>query len=248
MPELKHEPATLEDLSKIMELPLLAPELTDEHVSAGCSLAKRYGLAVVILRPSDLDSAERWLGSGVALGAVIDWPHGYSTTAVKQYAARDALRRGAKEITVTMNTSKLVSRQFQYLEMELLQLVEACHEARALLAVNLESEHLTEEHKIVACRVAKRTGADFLATPDLRDIALLAQYAQDRLQLKLRDAATLEAALEAYAAGCKRIETPNAAEILEAWKTRLASGADDRFVSSASLGNTQATKDDGLRH
>jgi deoxyribose-phosphate aldolase len=245
MPELKTEPPALEDLSKIIELPLLAPELTDEQVSAGCSLARRYGLAAVILRPSDLDSAERWIGSGVALGAVIDWPHGYSTTAVKQYAVRDALRRGAKEITVTMNTSKLVSRQFQYLEMELQQLVDACHEAHALLTVNLESQHLNEEQKIVACRVAKRTRADFLATSDLRDIAFLAQYAQDRVQLKLRAAMTLEAALEAHAAGCKRIETPNAAEILDAWKNHLAGGADDRLVSS---GNTQATKDDGRRH
>src|SRR5260370_673671 len=129
MPELKTEPATLEDLSKIMELPLLAPELTDEHVSAGCSLAKRYGLAAVILRPSDLDSAERWLGSGVALGAVIDWPHGYSTTAVKQYAVRDELRRRPKKITVTMNTSKLISRPFQHLEIEVQQHFQASHEA-----------------------------------------------------------------------------------------------------------------------
>ncbi len=147
-----------------------------------------------------------------------------------------------------MNTSKLISRQFQYLEMELQQLVDACHEAHALLTVNLESQHLNEEHKIVACRVAKRTRADFLATSDLRDIAFLAQYAQDRVQLKLREAMTLEAVLEAHAAGCKRIETPNAAEILDAWKNHLAGGADDRLVSSVSSGNTQATKDDGLRH
>jgi deoxyribose-phosphate aldolase len=218
-------PSTLADFSQILELPLFAPELTDEAIAAGCNLARRYGLAAVIVRPSDLDSSERWAVSPVALGAVIDWPHGYSTTAVKQYAARDALRRGAKEITVTMNTSKLVSRQFQYLEMELLQIVQACHEVRALLTVNLESQHLNEEHKIVACRVVKRVEADFLATPEFRDIAFLAQYTLDRVQLKLRGASTLDTALEAYAAGCKRIETPNAGEILEALKLRLASEA-----------------------
>jgi deoxyribose-phosphate aldolase len=218
-------PTNLSDLSQLLELPLLGPELTDDAIAAGCNLARRNGLAAVIVRPSDLDSSERWALSPVALGAAIDWPHGYSTTAVKQYAARDALRRGAKEITVTMNTSKLVSRQFQYLEMELLQIVQACHEVRALLTVNLESQYLNEEHKIVACRVVKRVEADFLATPDLRDIAFLAQYTQDRVQLKLRDVATLDAALEAYAAGCKRIETPTPTEILEAWKLRLETEA-----------------------
>ena len=218
-------PRTLADLAKTLELPLLAPELTDDAIAAGCNLARRHGLAAVIVRPSDLDSSERWSVSPVALGVVIDWPHGYSTTAVKQYAARDALRRGAKEITVTMNTSKLVSRQFQYLEMELLQIVQACHEVRALLTVNLESRYLSEEHKIVACRIVKRVEADFLATPELHDIAFLGQYTLDRVQLKLREVAMLEVALEAYAAGCKRIETPNPGEILEACKIRLAAEA-----------------------
>jgi deoxyribose-phosphate aldolase len=223
--EAAREARTYEDLAKIMELPLLAPELTDDRIAAGCDLARRMGLAAVILRPSDLDSAERWAVSPAALGAAIDWPHGYSTTAAKQYAARDALRRGAREITVTMNTSKLLSRQFQYLEMELLQIVEACREVRALLTVNLETEHLNEEHKIVACRVAKRVSADFLATPELRDIAFLSQYAQDRVHLKLREAASLDAALEAYTAGCTRIESGKAAEILDAWKIRLVPAA-----------------------
>jgi deoxyribose-phosphate aldolase len=175
----------------------------------------------VTVRPSDIDLAARWTGSSLALGSIIDWPHGYSTTATKQYAARDALRRGAKEITVTMNTGKLISRQFQYLEMELDQIAEACHEVGALLTVNLESRFLTEEHKVVACRVVRRAGADFLATTEPSDIPLLLQHTRDRIQVKLRDAATLEAALEAFAAGCSRIEASSAAEILDAWKARI---------------------------
>jgi len=235
MPETKteaaadaREPRTYEDLSKMMELPVLAPELTEEQIRSGCDLARRYALATVTVRPSDLDLAERWTGSSIALGAAIDWPHGYSTTAVKQYAARDALRRGAKEITVTMNTGKLISRQFQYLEMELLQIAEACHEVHALLTVNLESGHLSEEHKIVACRIAKRASVDFLATPESLDIPLLRPHAREKVQLKLRDARTLEAALEAFAAGCTRIETPHAIEILEAWKARIAPGVSQK--------------------
>ena len=129
---------------------------------------------------------------------------------------------------MTMNTSKLISRQFQYLEMELLQIVEACREVRALLTVNLETQHLNEEHKIVACRVVKRVSADFLATADPLDIAFLSQYTQDRVQLKLRDAASLDAALEAYAAGCTRIESSHAAEILEVWKVRLVPAAPEK--------------------
>lgn len=216
---------TYEEISGRVELPLVAPELTEESIAGGCEAAKRHGFSTVTVRPSDLDMAARWTGSAVALGAAVDWPHGYSTTAVKQYAVRDALRRGAKEITVTMNTGKLISRQFQYLEMELLQIAEACHEERALLTVNLETEHLNDEHKIVACRVLKRAGADFVATPKISDIAFLAQYTRDRIQLKLREVGTLETAMEALMGGCARIETPHAIEILEAWKSRVVPAA-----------------------
>jgi deoxyribose-phosphate aldolase len=228
MPEAKtegaadaREPRTYQDLAKLMELPLLGPELTEEQIHSGCDLARRYGLATVTVRASDIDLAERWTRSSITLGAAVDWPHGYSTTAVKQYAARDALRRGAREITVTVNTGKLISRQFQYLEMELLQIAEACHEVGALLSVNLETGHLNEEHKIVACRISKRAGADFLATSEALDMPFLREHARERIQLKLRDARTLESALEALAAGCTRIESPHAIEILDAWKSRI---------------------------
>ncbi len=215
------EPRTYEDLATITELPLLDPQLTEEQVAQGCAVAKRLCMGAVIVRPSDLDLAERWTGPSIALSTAVDWPHGYSTTAIKQYAVRDSLRRGAKEIVVTMNTGKLVSRQFQYLEMELLQIADACHEIHALLTVNLESEYLTDEHKIVACRIAKRAGVDFLATPNLADIAILRNHARDKIQLKYRAAETLEVALEAFAAGCTRIESSNAGQILESWRARL---------------------------
>lgn len=217
-----HVPNNYEQLAGILEMPLLGPELTEEDIAHGCEVARRYGLASVIVRPSDLDLAERWTGPSLALGVAIDWPYGYSTTAVKQYAVRDALRRGAKEVTVALNTSKLVSRQFQYLEMELLQISAACREVRALLTINLESQYLNEEHKIVGCRVAKRVAADYIAVTEPSDIALLRSHARERVQLKLRGAATLEAALHAFNAGCARIETSFATAILDAWKAHLA--------------------------
>ena len=214
----------------MLELPLLGSELTEEQIASGCETARRYAIAAVIVRPSDIDQAERWRGPSLTLGAAIDWPHGYSTTAVKQYAARDALRRGAREITVTMNTGKLVSRQFQYLEMELLQIADACHESSARLTVNIESRHLTAEHKIVACRIAKRAGVDLLATPELADIPLLREHARDRIQLKLREVITLDDALVAFAAGCARIESAHAFAILDAFKASITPEVSQQHV------------------
>ncbi len=211
------EPTNIEDLSQLIEHTLLTPQLSETDVAAGCELAKQYAIAAVIVRPCDLDLVTNWLrGSSVVLGTIIDIPNGHSTTAAKLFAARDALRRGAKEIETVMNTGKLISRQFQYLETELLQMAEACHASGAILKVTLESEHLNEELKIVAGRIARRVGADFLSVSTLEDIALLG-----KLQA-IAEVNSLDQALTFRDASCKRLQSTQTPAILEAWKSKLA--------------------------
>ncbi|HLK21623.1 MAG TPA: hypothetical protein VKT81_21890 [Bryobacteraceae bacterium] len=178
------------------------------------------GVASAIVRPSDVDLAVRWMaGSSVQLGTLVDSTHGYSTSAAKNYAARDLLQRGAKEIDTVMNTGKLVSRQFQYLEMELLQMAESCHQSGAILKVNLESEFLDEELHIVACRIARRAGADYIGTNKLERVAVLNAHSRDRLKIKCHaPIADLETALAFREAGCSRIELAEPGIVLDAWR------------------------------
>jgi deoxyribose-phosphate aldolase len=215
------------DLAGLIDYALTRSQLSEADIARGCELAKQHGVASVIVRPSDVDLAARWMaGSGVRLGSLADSPHGYSTTATKTYAARDLLRRGVQEIDTVMNTGKLVSRQFQYLETELLQMADACHQSAAVLKVNLESEFLTEELNIIACRIARRAGADYLGTSKLEDVALLLSHSRDRLKIKCHaPIADLDSALAFQSAGCTRIEIAEPVGILEAWRQKLAAGA-----------------------
>jgi deoxyribose-phosphate aldolase len=136
------------------------------------------------------------------------------------------LRRGVQEIDTVMNTGKLISRQFQYLETELLQIADACHQSAAILKVNLESHFLTEELNIIACRIARRAGADYLGTNKLEDVAVLLSHSRDRLKIKCHaPIADLESALAFRDAGCGRIEIAEPAAILVAWKVKLAAEA-----------------------
>jgi deoxyribose-phosphate aldolase len=214
------------DLAALIEYAATRSQLSEADVSRACELAKLHGVASVMVRPSDVDLVARWMtGSGVRLGAIVDSPHGYSTTAAKTYAARDLLRRGVQEIDTVMNTGKLVSRQFQYLETELLQMADACHQSAALLKVNLESEFLTEELNIIACRIARRAGADYIGTNKLEDVPLLLSHARDRLKIKCHgQIGDLDAALAFREAGCARIEIAEPISILEAWKARCGAG------------------------
>lgn len=220
-------PPTYEDLAGLIEYLLTRPELSEDDISRGCAAAKNYRVASVAVRPSDVDLAARWIaGSGVRLAAPVDIPHGHSTTAAKLYAARDLIRRGVQHIDTVMNTGKLISRQFQYLETELLQMAEACHQSGATLEISLESEYLNEELKIIAARVAKRAGADYIGTNLIEDVALLRTHSRERLKIASRaPVPDLDTALSFRDAGCTLIQLASPEAILDAWKAKLAEPA-----------------------
>src|ERR1039458_4762570 len=142
-------PSTYQDLAGIVDYPLVKPDLTNIQVVEGLELAKRYRVACVSVRPCDVDLAVRTLaGSPVRPGSVVGFPHGSQNTATKLYEARDLLRRGAREIDMTIAISALVSREFQHVQTELVQMAELCRQEGAVLKVILENAYLTDELKI----------------------------------------------------------------------------------------------------
>ena len=222
---------TCEALAQLIDHPLVRPDLTDEQVIEGLELAKRYRISSVSVRPCDIDLAVRTLeGSSVKPGAVCGFPHGSANTATKLYEARDLLRRGAREIDMVIAISKLLSREFQYVQMELLQISELCHKEGALLKVILENAYLTDELKIIACRCCERAEVDFVKTSTgfapsgytLPDIALMRKYLPEEIGVKAAGGIrTVDQVLEVYQAGCTRVGTTSTAAILDEWKARL---------------------------
>ncbi len=227
--------STYEDLAKMIDHSLLRPELTDEQVFEGCRIARDYGVASVTVRPADVDQAVRWMeGSGVPVGSVAGFPHGSQTTAVKTYEARDLLRRGAREIDMVLNIGKLLSRNFQYIESELVQMADACHDNGGILKVIFENAYLTDELKIVACRISTAAGADFVKTSTgfaptgatIEDLKLMRAHAGPNVQVKAAGGVrTLDKAIEVHGVGCARFGATATVTILEDWKKRIAERA-----------------------
>lgn len=224
--------STYEDLAKVIDHSLLRPELSEEQVAEGCRIAREYNVACVMVRPSDVELAVRWMeGSGVPVASVVGFPHGSSTTAVKVYETRDLLRRGAREIDMVLNIGKMISRQFQYVENEVLQIAQACHESGALLKVIFENAYLGEDLKTIACKICNRTEADFAKTSTgfaptgytLEDLKLMRDRCKERVQIKAAHGVrTLDAAIEVYNAGCTRFGATATAQILDDWRARLS--------------------------
>ncbi|MBM3738489.1 MAG: deoxyribose-phosphate aldolase [Acidobacteria bacterium] len=238
-PEIESETA----LARMLDYPLLKPELTDTHVHEGCTLAISYGIAAVVVRPCDVDIAARALrGTGVAVAAAAGFPHGNSTTAAKLYEARDLVRRGATEVEFVMNIGKLISRHFPYIETELVQASKACHEGGAILKVIIETAYLAEDLKLIACKIAKRASADYVSTSTgfapkgytSGDLELIYRKLRGRAKMKAgHGIQKLDQALDVYQRGADRIGTLHPGELLASWRERRRQAEDEQRSATA---------------
>jgi deoxyribose-phosphate aldolase len=219
-----------EDLAPILEYPLLHPTFNEEDVHAGCQLARELRLGFVTVRPSDLGLAAKWMqGSETSIGSTIGVPHGEDTTAVKVYGVRDLIQRGARHIETAINLGKMLSRQFQYVEMELLQMAQECHRAGALLIVDLPLASMGDDHRVIACRIAKRIEADyFRPVPAGEALSFLAPRLGENVKLDAGCVATLDEAMAAHTLGARRMASTDPRALVESWsaeqKKRAAGG------------------------
>ena len=220
---LPHPMTTYEDLARLIDHPLLQPQLTDAQVLDGLEMAKRYRIACVSVRPCDIDVAVRVLeGSGVKPGSVCGYPDGSQTTGTKLYEARDLLRRGAKEIEMMVAISKLLSREFQHVQTELLQMSELCHKEGAVLKVILENSYLTDELRIIGCRCCERAEVDFVTT-STDNVKLTRKHLPEEVGVKAAGGiGAVEEVQALIEAGVGRIGTGSTAQILDEWKAGLA--------------------------
>ncbi len=222
-------PAAYEDLARMVDFAVVSPDVSDDQMARACERAKAGGVGRLTVRPADLDMVCRWMdGSGIPVGAVVSYPHGGDTTAVKLFAVRDALGRGAKAIETVLSPARMISRQFRYLESELLQMAQECHRAGAELIVDFELGWLPADLRAIACRLAKRTEADWVRPASLygpaytsEDVQLLTSKLGDRVKVSGAWPATIEAALAAHASGVAGFQSTDPEPLLTAWRTEL---------------------------
>src|ERR1043165_3578255 len=108
------------ELAKIIDHSLLHPTMTDRELEEGCAVAAKYQVASVCIKPYYVQRAAELLkGSGVAVGAVVGFPHGSSTLEVKRCETKAACEDGASEIDVVVNIGKALSGDWNYVEREI---------------------------------------------------------------------------------------------------------------------------------
>jgi deoxyribose-phosphate aldolase len=164
---------TYEQLAKMIDHSLLHPTLTDQELEDGCTLAARYGVASVCIKPYAVKRAAELLqGTGVLVGAVIGFPHGNSCTEAKRHETELACRDGAAEIDMVVNIGKALSGDWGYVGRDIQAVCDEAHRHGAKVKVIFENDYLAnggaglsgDEFKIKLCRVSEAAGADWVKT------------------------------------------------------------------------------------
>jgi deoxyribose-phosphate aldolase len=157
--------ATLKSLAKMIDHSLLHPTLTDEQIQAGCALAKKYDVATACVKPYAVAMCQAALaGSDVGICAVIGFPHGNSTTAIKAAETVQAIRDGASEIDMVINIGKALGGDWQFVSNEIRVVNDVSLSNRAILKVILETDYLKDEQIIRLCEICSQCKAAFVKT------------------------------------------------------------------------------------
>jgi deoxyribose-phosphate aldolase len=219
---------TQPQLAKMIDHSLLHPQITDQDVDEGCALARRYNVASVCVKPCHVVLAKSLLvGSDLAVGVVIGFPHGGATMASKVFEAREAIECGATELDMVINIGKLRSGAVDYVQEEIWQIVSAAQDC--LVKVILENAYLDHDQKVAVCQAAEAAGADFVKTSTgyaptgstVEDIQLMRATVTSKVQIKAAGGIrTLEAFYAAVDAGATRVGATATAAILDAFSVK----------------------------
>ncbi len=216
---------TCHDIAQMIDHSLLRPELTEEDVRKGCETAKKYKVATVCCRPSEVVLVKQLLqGSDVKTTTVVGFPHGYNKTETKVFEAEQAVKDGAVELDMVINIGRLLDGDYDYVKNDIRAVVEAARSNNVAVKVIFENYYLTDEQKKVACRLSEEAGADFVKTSTgfagggatIEDLQLMRAEVSEKVQVKaaggVRD---LDMALKVREIGCTRFGATRTETIME---------------------------------
>lgn len=153
-----------EEIAKYIDHTLLKPEANESQIKKLCEEALKYGFASVCVNPANVLLASKLLrDSKVKVCTVIGFPLGANTSGVKAFEASEAIKDGAEEVDMVINIGKLKDKDYDYVKNDIKAVVEAA-KGKALTKVIIETCLLTDEEKVIACKLAKEAGADFVKT------------------------------------------------------------------------------------
>lgn len=214
-----------QQLAKIIDHTLIRPTATKNDVEKLCKEAEKYGFGCVCVNSMYVSLAKELLrGTDVKVCSTVGFPFGATLPEVKAFEAEKAVEKGAQEIDMVINLGPLKSGDYKTVKKDIETVANVRRSYRDLMIkVIIETGYLTTQEKIVACRLAKEAGADFVKTctglaggATVEDVKLMRETVGKDMSVKAAGGIrTLKEALAMIEAGADRIGTSTAVAIME---------------------------------
>lgn len=226
---MAHPKYSKQKIAKTIDHSLLKPEMTRDEVRQGCEIAKKYDVASVCCKPSDVAfCAEILKGTDVEIGTVVGFPHGSSATATKVFETKAAIADGATEIDMVLNIGLLKSGLYEEVKSDIKAVVDAA--GSKMVKVILENAYLTDDEKVTACKLCEAAGAHYVKTSSgyaptgatVADVKLMRASVSPKVKVKSAGGVrTLDALIEMLDAGIERSGATTTSTMLDEYTQRF---------------------------
>ena len=221
---------TKRKLAALIDHTFLKAAGSPDAVDVLCAEAREYAFACAMVNPAEVAKAASLLdGAGVRVGTVVGFPLGQNTVRTKCAEAIEMVEAGALDIDYVLNIRDLRSKPSEEVleDLTLLNLApkKVCDDVVTKLII--ECCYLTDDEKVLACRLAKKAGFDFVktstgfgsggATPE--DVALMRKTVGKTMGVKAAGGIrTLEDAMKMIEAGANRLGCSAGVSIVNAFR------------------------------
>lgn len=152
-------------ITKLIDHTLLKPDATPAQIEKLCAEALEYGFASVCVNSVYVPlAAQKLAGSAVKVCTVVGFPLGAMATPAKVAETRIAIEAGAQEVDMVIHIGALKAEELSDFADDIAQVVAECQLKGVICKVIIETALLTDDEKVIACRIAQQAGADFVKT------------------------------------------------------------------------------------
>ncbi len=214
----------IESLNTYIDHTILKANATKRQVQEICKEAMEYQFASVCVNSCWAGYCSELLkDSPVKVCSVVGFPLGAMKSECKAFEAKKCVIDGAEEIDMVINVGMLLNDDLEGFEKDIRLVREACGPG-VVLKVIIETCLLDDEQKVIACRIAKNCGADFVKTSTgfstggatVEDIRLMRKTVGDNVGVKASGGVrSYEDAAAVIEAGANRIGASSGVSIMK---------------------------------
>jgi deoxyribose-phosphate aldolase len=215
-----------EELAKIIDSTNVKATATKSDIEKLCKEANQYHFRCAVVNPVYIRyAAELLADSDVKVCSTVGFPFGVSLPEIKSLEAGKAVDDGAQELDMVINLGAMKSGDYDAVKRDIASVVNTKHSSKGVIVkVIIETDYLTQDEKVTACKLVKEAGADFVKTSTglfgkgatIQDVRLMRQTVGNSMGVKaaggIRTYADAEAMIRA---GANRIGTSTANAIIE---------------------------------